>query len=158
MEEEYTLKNKWILWYHNPLDTQWTLDSYKVLYEIQSIQDFWKMYSFLDNNIVENSMLFLMKENVEPLWEHEKNITGGCWSFKISKGNLKTSWEELSVNLTGETLCKNPEIINGISISPKKTFCIIKIWNNDKNKNKSNLLNKVNDLSFDSCIYKPHNV
>ena len=103
-------------------------------------------------------MLFLMKENVEPLWEHEKNINGGCWSFKISKGDLKTSWEELSVNLTSETLCKNSDIINGISISPKKTFCIIKIWNNDKNKNKSNLLNSVNNLSFDSCIYKAHNV
>ena len=64
-------------------------------------------------------MLFLMKDNVEPLWEHKNNITGGCWSFKISKGNLKNSWEELSVKLTSETLCKNPELINGISISPK---------------------------------------
>ena len=55
----------------------------------------------VDMNIVENSMLFLMKDNVEPLWEHENNINGGCWSFKISKGNLKNSWEELSVKLIG---------------------------------------------------------
>ena len=158
MDDEFRLPNKWILWYHNPLDTKWTLSSYKVLYNINSIQDFWKIFSFLDNNIVENSMLFLMKDNVEPLWEHENNINGGCWSFKISKGNLKSSWEELSVKLTSETLCKESKIINGISISPKKTFCIIKIWNNNKNKNKSALLNKVNNLSFDSCIYKAHNV
>ena len=39
-----------------------------------------------------------------------------------------------------------------------KNFLYNKIWNNDKNKNDTSMLNAVNDLSFDSGIYKPHNV
>ena len=53
---------------------------------------------------------------------------------------------------------KDSNMITGLTISPKRSFSIIKIWNNNKNKNKSTLLNKVNNLSFDSCIYKAHNV
>ena len=33
-------------------------------------------------------MLFVMRDNVDPLWEHEENIKGGCWSLKIPKGNI----------------------------------------------------------------------
>ena len=85
------------------------------------------------------------------------NKNGGCWSFKIPKGNILKYWTELSIYLLGENVTKKDRIINGISISPKKTFCIIKIWNNNKEKNDKKLLNTKMDIPFDSCIYKQHN-
>ena len=48
--------------------------------------------------------------------------------------------------------------INGLTISPKKNFCIIKIWNGDKKQNNLSFLNKIEDLPFDTCIYKEHKV
>ena len=57
---------------------------------------------------------------------HEKNVPGGCWSFKVTKGNLCKTWLNLSAYLCGESLIankKNFDLLNGISISPKKNFC-----------------------------------
>ena len=45
---------------------------------------------------------------------------------------------------------------DGITISPKKNFCIVKIWNGDKKQNSLELLNKIDDLPFDTCIFKEH--
>ena len=154
-----TLNTKWILWYHDPLDTNWKLVSYKNLQEISTIQDFWEIYKFLDNIIIENSMLFLMREGINPLWEDIPNMNGGSWSFKVTKGNLYEVWLNLSIHLCGETLIANKNnynLINGISISPKKNFCIIKIWNRDKKKNKISFLNKIDHLPFETVIYKDH--
>ena len=48
-------------------------------------------------------------------------------------------------------------LINGISISPKKNFCIIKIWNNDQTKSDLGLLNnEIPNLNFEECMYKCH--
>jgi hypothetical protein len=159
MNSETKLNNKWILWYHDPLDTNWDINSYKNLQEITNMKEFWEIYKFIDKNIIENSMLFLMRDGIKPLWEDEKNVPGGCWSFKITKGNLCKTWLNLSAYLCGESLIENKEnfdLLNGISISPKKNFCIVKIWNGDKKQNKLGLLNRIEDLPFDTCIFKEH--
>ena len=57
-ETEHKLNNNWKLWFHDPLDNNWKLDSYKDIYTIESIESYWKLYSFLNNKIIENSMLF----------------------------------------------------------------------------------------------------
>lgn len=159
MDEESTinkLNNSWILWYHDPNDLNWEIKSYKKVSTISSVEEFWNTYEFIENNIIENSMFFFMREGINPLWEDPKNIQGGCWSFKIQKGNIKKYWTELSIFLLGENITKKENIINGISISPKKTFCIIKIWNNNKKDNDKSLLNTKMEIPFDSCIYKQH--
>ena len=153
------LNNKWVLWYHDPLDTGWDINSYKKLQEISNMKEFWEIYKFMDNNIVENSMLFMMRDGIKPLWEDEKNVPGGCWSFKVSKGNLCEIWLNLSAYLCGEFLISdknNYTLLNGISISPKKNFCIIKIWNDNKKKNSLKYLTKIKDLPFETCIFKEH--
>lgn len=154
--EEKTLNDTWILWYHDPNDLNWDISSYKIVSTIKTIKDFWNTYEFLKNTVIENSMFFIMREGILPLWEDAKNVNGGCWSFKISKGSIKKYWSELSIFLLGENITKKERLINGLSISPKKTFCIIKIWNCDKSKNDKNLLNKKMDIPFESCIYKQH--
>lgn len=151
------LNFKWVLWYHDPNDTQWDINSYKKIASISSISDFWNIYNLIKNSIIENSMLFIMRYGILPQWEDPQNCNGGCWSFKIMKGNIKKYWTELSIFLLGETIINtNKCIINGLSISPKKSFCIVKIWNNDKNINNKSLLNKKMKIPFDSCIYKTH--
>ena len=154
--EDKLLNDTWILWYHDPNDLNWDISSYKIVSTMTTIRDFWNTYEFMKNNIIENSMLFIMRKGILPLWEDPKNVNGGCWSFKISKGDIKKYWTELSIFLLGENITKKEKLINGLSISPKKTFCIIKIWNCDKSKNDKTLINKKMDIPFESCIYKQH--
>jgi hypothetical protein len=157
---------KWVVWYHDPQDKNWTLNSYKKLYEFNDLEGFWDLYKEW-NNVLPNiydGMFFLMRKVnnsiIYPLWEDKHNKNGGFWSFKISKEQAEAIWLELSVFLVSESLCRSEEnssIINGISISPKKNFCIIKIWNNNKTKCDTAIINKFSDkINFDECMYKCH--
>ena len=157
-EIQHKLNSNWKLWFHDPLDNNWKLESYKDIYTIETIESYWNLYSFLNNKIIENSMLFLMRDTIDPLWEDTENINGGCWSLKIPKGNIFDIWNNISIALLSESITNKDTInINGISISPKKNFCIIKIWTN-KNINNIKNLNTIKNLSYDGIIFKPHSI
>ena len=154
------LNNEWTLWFHSPIEPNWGIDSYKNIYSIKTIEEFWEVYNKLKSIYVENAMFFLMKGDIPPLWESSENIDGGCWSFKIYKKSVFDTWLDLSINMLCETLTTNigdSDIINGLSISPKKTFSIIKIWNNDSSKNDNNLINNsIKNINLDESLYKSH--
>lgn len=154
------LKNNWVLWFHDPSNSDWSLPSYENLFTIETIEDFWNLYNILDGRKIQEGMFFIMKEGIDPLWENDENINGGCWSYKINKRDVYQAWLELSVALCIENILKdteNADLINGISISPKKTFCILKIWNNDSNKsNTGSLSKKIPNLFVSQCIFKSH--
>jgi hypothetical protein len=164
MEEQedqlHLFNDKWILWFHNPLDQNWLINSYKNICNINSIEEYWSISKLFTQQIVENSMLFIMRENINPLWEDDKNKNGGCWSFKFPKNNILKIWNEFIINLLGENFINDINsinLINGISISPKKNFCIIKIWIGDKSKNNIKFLKKINEISYENSIFKSHN-
>jgi hypothetical protein len=99
-----------------------------------------------------------MREYVFPMWDAEENLNGGCLSMKILKENMPVVWEELSIKLLGETLLKEEyrskwNLVNGISTSPKKHFCIVKIWLKDDSLNTKDFF----DLSlnhYGEMLYK----
>jgi len=154
------LNNTWILWFHDPNDSNWKINSYKKIANIKSIEEYWGLYEKLSETVVQKGMFFLMREGILPIWEDEKNKDGGCWSFKIGKKDIYNAWVELSISLLGETIMKELQhstTITGISLSPKKNFSIIKIWNNSSDKNKSNLLSRrIPHLYICDSIYKAH--
>lgn len=160
MEPYLKLKDNWTLWFHNPSDANWGLDSYKKIKEVSSVSQFWELFNSIDNILVENSMLFFMKNSIVPLWEDAKNKQGGCWSFKIYKNSVFKVWEQLCIHCIAQSITKDTNdscMINGISISPKKSFCIIKIWNNDSNKNKNSYIkDDIPNVKLDECLYKAH--
>jgi len=142
---ETCFKNKWHLWYHSEKDN-WTLAGYKKVYSIINISDFWKLYNSWKNKYEKLTHLhfFLMKDNINPIWEDTKNINGGCWSFKVSEDQAYNLWEELSVLLVCEKLCPHiKDEIVGLSLCLKKNNnVIIKIWNNNSNNNSLKLINE----------------
>ena len=89
-------------------------------------------------------MLFVMKKGINPTWEDKHNKKGGCFSFKVSNKYVTNVWKELLKVLTGESISKKKSFVdsvNGITISPKKTFCILKIWmNNVSNQNPKDII------------------
>ena len=65
----YKLMDTWTLWAHLPHDTDWSLESYKKIYEISSIKDALILYENLPETIIKNCMLFLMRKGIKPTWE-----------------------------------------------------------------------------------------
>lgn len=132
LENDGILNDVWTLYFHDPYDEDWTLSSYQKLIDVSSVEDFWNVQNALKNKI-HLGMFFLMREYVFPCWDDENNRNGGCLSIKVLKQDVDVFWEEMSMLLLGETLLV-PEKrtfwdnVNGISTSPKKHFCIVKIW------------------------------
>ena len=163
-------QNSWIVWYHNPSDKDWSKNSYKDIIEITSLED----YCVLKNswNIclpkVSEGMFFLMRKLDEttciyPQWEDKHNIEGGYWSFKIPKDNCENIWFSLMKHVLGECLCDNKIdylLINGISISPKKNFSIVKIWlKNNNNISIQKLLDiNIDFLNVNESMYSDHSL
>lgn len=158
-EEKHILYDKWVLWAHLPHDTNWSLKSYIKICKIQSAEDIIALNNSLPDQLIKNCMLFLMRKNILPMWEDPKNCDGGCFSFKITNKNIPKVWKNLSYMLTGDSLTNNKKLlqtINGITVSPKKSFCILKIWTSTLKYQNVKELNEVNDVSFQGCIFKKH--
>ena len=159
---QHTLNDKWDLYYHLPNDRKWNLESYTIISKNVAIaEDLIAINNALTENIVKKSMLFLMRKKITPLWEDPRNRNGGCFSFIVSNKIVKNIWTTMSYLLCGETLTILPEHaqhINGITISPKTTFCVIKIWLDtvDIEYQNVNIIRDIVNLSKDGCIFKKH--
>ena len=168
MNKNNKINNSWAIWYHNPSNNNWDLKSYKNVYEFSNLEKYFKFLNTWETNLPElkHSMFFIMRkkddyEYIYPLWEDKNNKPGGCWSFKVDSERIDVLWKILTFYLIGESIGKNTETslkINGLSFSPKKGFCIVKIWNNNSKECDKTLLNDTlkKYIKIDSCIYKSH--
>ncbi len=158
--EYHKLYDSWSLWAHLPHDTLWTLESYKLLYTFNLLEEGIELIKVLPDNCIKNCMLFIMRKNITPTWEDENNKNGGCFSFKISNKYVKNIWENLVFALIGENIfideIINHKVLNGITISPKKNFCIIKIWLNSCEYQDIKYLNNNINLLNEPYIFKKH--
>jgi hypothetical protein len=157
--KHHRLNSSWNLWYHNPNDNNWEMDSYQCIPNIDTIEKVWEIFHIFGSSHFQSGMFFFMRGDIKPMWEDTQNVNGGCWSFRVNKKEVNKTWLELAMALLGESLTSsstNSLTINGISISPKKSFSIIKIWNNNKELNDSILLNQISGLNMDEIMYKPH--
>lgn len=153
------LYKEWVLWAHLPHDTDWSLKSYKRIMKITTVEEMISLYRVIPEKLVKNCMLFLMQDGVSPTWEDPKNRQGGCFSFKVTNKEVFNVWRMLSFTMVGETLANNPKILNsitGITISPKRTFCIVKIWLSNCNIQDPSKLTPVPGLSNHGCLFKRH--
>jgi hypothetical protein len=104
-------------------------------------------------------MLFVMRDGITPMWEDPRNRNGGCFSYKVVNKSVPEVWKALFYSLCGESLCidsKNSKHINGIAISPKKNFCIIKIWMDTSVLQDSGIIINIPNLTKQGCLFKKH--
>ena len=78
------LNNNWTLWIHLPHDTNWTIESYKKICSFSYLEQAISLLNYIQENLVINCMLFIMREDIKPIWEDEKNKNGSCYSYKIN--------------------------------------------------------------------------
>lgn len=133
------LRHTWTLYFHDFMDSNWNRESYEKLVEFSDVSSFWAVIKIVKDWLA-LGMFFFMCDDVFPKWDDNENKEMSYMSMKILKTNTGDFMEEMLVMLLSNALMKEntSEIINGISISPKKNFCICKIWINstdDKYKN-----------------------
>ena len=155
------LNNYWTLWIHLPHDTNWNIDSYKKICSFRYLEQAIALINQIEESLVVNCMLFIMREDIKPIWEDEKNKNGSCISYKINNRLVYNIWRQMSIFMVSETLLDNIEhqtAINGITVSPKKNFCIVKLWfNNNIDEKTSISVNKgIKELSNFEGIFKRH--
>jgi hypothetical protein len=156
----HKLKYKWNLWAHLPQDPDWTVKSYKKIYQFKTVEEAIAITESLPADLVKNCMLFIMRDGVTPMWEDPKNRNGGCFSYKVSNKNVFEVWRDLTYVLIGESISTNSVFVNsvtGITISPKKNFCIVKIWmTNCDHQNPVIVTSEVRNLTPQGCLFKKH--
>ena len=159
-DEFHLIQNKWNLSAHLPHDTDWTSKSYKHIFKFTTIEEAIAITETLPEALVKNCMLFIMRDGILPTWEDPKNRNGGCFSYKVSNKNVVDVWKDLTYVLVGASISNLIPFVTsvtGITISPKKNFCIIKIWMSDcKNQNPAVVTNDVKGLTQQGCLFKKH--
>ena len=156
---DYKLYDKWTLWAHLPHDTNWTFDSYIRILTFNSVHAIIMLLETIPDEMITNCMLFIMRDGIKPMWEDTKNKKGGCFSYKINNKNVSSIWKNLSYSLVGESLTENTSVrpcINGITISPKKNFCIVKIWLANCNYQNPAVIADNLGISSQGCLFKTH--
>ena len=160
MSSPHKLSGKWNLYYHLPQDKNWDLSSYKpIMTKIDTAEQLISINENIPENIVKYCMLFVMRDGINPTWEDEKNKNGGCFSFKVPNKQVYLVWKTLFYSLCGETLCTDRKyniLLNGITISPKKNFCIIKIWLENCSVQDPNIIIPITNLPKQGCLFKKH--
>jgi len=151
----HKLSDTWILWAHLPQNPSWTEESYIPIMKIEYVEEMLALTHTLSETLIVKCMLFLMKENIMPMWEDVHNKNGGCFSYKLTS-HINNYWRDVSYSITGKTLTKMEDFnkdITGISISPKKNFCILKLWMGSCVYQDPT---KISILKPDGCIFKKH--
>lgn len=101
----------------------------------------------------------MMRDPYPPLWENRVNIRGGSYSIKVpEKSAYETYCRYVAagiMQMIGKDKANN---IMGVSISPKKGFHILKLWNVDARS-----FNATADVAIygdgmilSDIIYRPH--
>lgn len=157
---EHDLQDTWTLWAHYPQDKDWSLKSYKKICTFNTVEECISLIENLSDYMIKNCMLFLMRDNIIPTWEDERNRKGGCFSYRVNDKSVIDIWKNLSYTLVGETLSKDKNIlyhINGITISPKKNFYIVKIWMASCDyQNPNTIAINIKGISSHGCLFKVH--
>lgn len=136
------LKHTLILWCHDIYTKSWRINSFKKLYTVETVADFWKLFNNFNKLGPRFNHYFLMKAGSEPTWEHSSNRNGGICKLKTELRESPKAWLDLNLHLACGILCDDCEDINGISISPKNDWAVINIWNRNRKNDLSKLLNK----------------
>ena len=154
-----SLSDKWVLWAHLPHNSDWSLNSYIPIMTITYVEELITLTHTLPEQLLTNCMLFFMKEGIEPMWEDPKNKNGGCFSYKILNKQVPHIWKCLSYCIAGNTLTRDTKFnqcITGLSISPKKSFCIIKVWMGSCMYKDPTKITSIPSLKHEGCIFKQH--
>ena len=128
-DKDTFLPDVWQWFGHNPTDKDWTMKSYRLLgHPCSSVSDFWTIINSA-RPVIERTMIFVMREGCLPTWDDPACVDGSLVSVLVSYDKAAAIFTDTCVRALGETLVGDTESdIVGISMSPKRMHCVIKVW------------------------------
>lgn len=150
----------WVLWYHDPNNADYSLDSYIKIGALTTPEDFWTLVEAISLEAWNSGMFFLMREGFRPLWDAPENDKGGAWSKKVDAMETHAVFVDCMVHCLAEKMLKSQnDAIVGATVSPKGHFHIIKIWNSTTTVSDRRLFSPSLKMKLgDDIAYKAHNL
>jgi hypothetical protein len=149
----------WTVYYHEPEDKSMTAESYKKLQVVSSWEALGTLLRELGPHKTSNGLLRVMRGDYSPLWENKANIHGGSYCLKVTRRNAIEVFNRYLAAAALGNCAKDPaNQIVGVTISPKKGFCIIKVWNLDAKRFNSpaNLQILHEEIQESEILYRNH--
>ena len=154
------LHRRWVLWSHLPQNPDWKIHSYKQIATITCLEEMVAILNVIPDILLTTCMIFIMKEGIAPMWEDVKNCNGGCFKYRIINKFVPQTWKHMVYSLMGETMSTNRIFMNNITvitISPKKKFCILKIWTTNCDYQNSDIIDTDNSLlKTNKALFEQH--
>lgn len=150
----------WILWYHDPNNSDYSLESYIRIMEIKTPEDLWSIIEAISQEAWNSGMFFFMKEGYRPLWDAPENDKGGAWSKKVDASETHNVFVDCMVHCLANSFLKSQnDSVAGVTLSPKGNFHIIKIWNTSTSVSDRKLFSPTLKMKLgDDIAYKAHNL
>jgi hypothetical protein len=148
----------WTLYFHSPGEKKWSIDTFITIGTVQTWGDFWVLVDSLDESKWSRGMFFWMRGTIPPLWENFQNIKGGSYSICQGAKDSIDIYNRYTAACMAGIATTEDDLIQGTTISPKKGFHVIKLWNKDANLfNKSTGLRILDTRLLASEVrYMPH--
>lgn len=139
--------------------TDWSMESYYNLFTCETQSSVVAIHHALGPEFLKRALVFVMKGDIQPLWEEPRNREGGCFSFKIHNKDIEYVWKQILYHMVCGELFKDRALLahlNGISVSPKKTFCILKIWMENGVHTHTSIFKPLKGVDYKGCLFKKH--
>jgi hypothetical protein len=149
----------WTLYFHEPEDKSWTPESYKRISQVNSWEALGTIIHEMGAHRTVNGMMFSMRGETSPLWENKANIRGGSYCIKVSRANSMEVYQRyLAAAALGLASVDPENVIVGVTMSPKKGFCIIKLWNANAKAFHSpkDVVTLHDEIKIEEILYRPH--
>ena len=120
MSDTTTLPHTWVLWYHDPNNSDYSLESYIKILTFNTATEFWSVVEAISAEAWNSGMFFLRREGFRPLWDAPENEKGGAWSKKVDASETHGVFVDCMVHImAGKFLKSQNEVIAGVTLSPK---------------------------------------
>ncbi len=150
----------WTLYFHEPEDKSWTPDSYKRIQGVNCWEALGALLREMGPHRLTNGMMFAMRGETSPLWENKANIRGGSYCLKVSRKVAGEVYQKyLAAAACGIASTDPQNAIVGVTMSPKKGFCIIKLWNTDAkafHNPAADIVSLHEEVVLPEVLYRPH--
>lgn len=162
--EDLKFKYQYKVWVHGD-GQDWSTKSFdSSFFIIDSVSSFLQFFNNFHKFDLNTYSFYIMRPSddgsfIEPTWEHKMNRNGGTCSLRIDIIHGIELLQQLCILMMNECLVPDMSLVNGISISKKTNWALIKIWTKDQDTDISKLLPYAIINSYPSlCIKSKANI